>query len=382
MVGRELTDKPEARKLGLIVNPIAGMGGRVGLKGTDGQEILARALRLGAQPVASKQASKALRALSKLLPSAQIRTVLGEMGEQAARDANVAYRIVAQPASGKTTAEDTKMATKVLRDSQVALILFAGGDGTASDIFHAIGDSVPVLGIPAGVKMFSGVFAISAEAAGRTAADFLQEKTSTMAAEVLDFNEDDYRRGILSPRLVGGLRVPASPQFVQSGKQTTVLADDESRALESIARYLLEESPRDCNWILGPGSTVAAISRILGAKKNLLSVDVLKQPRELTEDVNESQLLGLSRREPCMILVSPIGRQGFLFGRGNQQISARVLRQVGLKNVRIVATRSKLSSIEGRRLLVDTEDAELDATLKGFVRVIVGYREEVILPVE
>jgi predicted polyphosphate/ATP-dependent NAD kinase len=370
----------ETGKLGLIVNPIAGMGGRVGLKGTDGHQILSQAIKLGAQPQASTRAAEALSALAKLLPSTHVETVEGTMGEESVRKAGLPYEIVTKPETAQTSPKDTEGAARVMRDRHVALLLFAGGDGTAVDILHSVDGDIPVLGVPAGVKMFSGVFATSPNATGGVVAEYLQGQIATGEGEVLDINEEDYRRGILSPRLVGVLRIPAS-RWIQSGKEAVRVTGDESLVFESIARYLQEETGTGASWVLGPGTTVAAISRFLGVEKTLLGVDILKPSGDVLRDVNERQLIEISGSQRCLLVLSPIGRQGFLLGRGNQQISPRVIQQIGPRNIRIVATRSKLLSIDGRRLLVDTGEAKVDESLRGYGRVIVGYREEVVFPI-
>ncbi|MEA1904920.1 MAG: NAD(+)/NADH kinase, partial [Candidatus Hadarchaeota archaeon] len=199
-------------KLGLIVNPIAGMGGRVGLKGTDGLEVLAKAKELGARPVAPVRAVEALRALRDTVTELELFTYPAEMGEDEAREAGFSPQVIGEIKSGETTAEDTKCAAKGLLAQDVDLILFASGDGTARDILDAIGTEVPILGIPTGVKMFSAVFSNTPGDAGKLAARFLGEELPVQEAEVMDVDESAFRRDRLESELKGYAKVPYEPQ--------------------------------------------------------------------------------------------------------------------------------------------------------------------------
>ncbi len=370
------------KKLGFIVNPIAGMGGRVGLKGTDSQEILQKAIRLAAKPVAHLRATETLKIVVSVKTSFDLLTYPFEMGTDVARNCGLNPIVLGSIRSGRTTAADTHKAALELMESHVDLVLFAGGDGTARDICQAVDQKVPVLGIPAGVKIHSGVFAVNPKKAGELTVKFLQGDTLLREAEVMDVDEVAFRDGRVSARLHGYLQIPYEREFIQSVKSgsATILSEQMGQAL--IAEYVAENMEADCYYVLGPGTTVKAIADKLGVSKTLLGVDVIRNGKTVALDINESQLLQLITRKKVKIIVSPIGGQGFIFGRGNQQISSIVIREVGLKNIIVIATRNKLASIGyGRPLLVDTGDEELDKTLSRYIRVVTGYKEEVVVKV-
>jgi predicted polyphosphate/ATP-dependent NAD kinase len=373
-------------RVGLIVNPIAGLGGRVGLKGTDGETTLARALARGAVPEASARAAAALRRLFVAWPTARAAPLVlvpdGEMGAVAAREAGIDHRAVGlPPGPGPTSAADTRRLARALVDAGIDLLLVAGGDGTARDICAAVGEDVPVLGIPAGVKILSGVFATSPAAAGELAASFLAAGGgATVEGEVVDLDEDAYRRGIVAPRLFGHLRVPRgrrlqgrkSPSPPQAGAAAAAIAED-----------VVERMTAGRAWVLGPGSTVRAIADRLGVPKTLVGVDVVEiaedGPRVVVADAAEADLLPIVRTGPATIVLTPIGGQGFLLGRGNQPISAAVLRAAGPDAILVVATAEKLAKLGGRALLVDTGDPAFDAALAGHARVVTGDHEAAIV---
>jgi predicted polyphosphate/ATP-dependent NAD kinase len=370
------------KKLGFIVNPIAGLGGRVGLKGTDGEATIRRAVGLGATAVSPLRALETLQTLSNAKDEFGLVTYPYEMGQDVAKTCGLDYVVIGSIAKGKTTATDTKKAAINMVNMQVDLILFSGGDGTARDICEAIDLKVPALGIPAGVKMHSAVFAVNPKKAGELAINFLHEEAPLREAEVMDVDEDAFRRNRVSARLYGYLRVPYEVSFVQPMKNGSPSTMDEKSSQESIAEYIVERMDDKCYYILGPGTTIKAIADKLGIKKTLLGVDVVKKRRIAAMDVNEEQLLTLIENKKAKIVVSPIGGQGFIFGRGNQQISPQVIRSVGIDNVVIVATKNKLCSIgTGRPLLVDTGDDEVDRLLCGYRRVITSYNEEVVVKV-
>lgn len=371
--------KPK-KKLGLIVNPIAGMGGRVGLKGSDGPEILEKAIELGAVSTSPGRAVEALKRIAPIKDVVELITYPHEMGEDEAKECGFDPRVIGTVERGKTTPDDTKAAAREMAESGVDLILFAGGDGTARDIYTAIDGRVPVLGIPTGVKIHSGVFAINPSSAGDLAVMYLRGgQAATREAEVMDIDEEAFREDRISARLYGYLTVPYEKNLVQTSKGGS--PPHEELSLEAIARDIIEDMEEDVIYIIGPGTTTRPIAESLGLPKTLLGVDVVLDGRLVASDVNEAQLLELIEGRRAKIIVTAIGGQGFIFGRGNQQISPEVIKRVGKENIIVVATPSKLATLEGRPLLVDTGERELDELLSGYIRVITAYSRRVVYKV-
>jgi len=351
--------------IGFLVNPVAGMGGSVGLKGTDGKADEAQ--RRGAVPHAQDRAAITLT----ILKDRQDLTFLscsGEMGEDVLRQCGISgYRIV-HTAPGSSTGEDTKEAVRAFVTEGADLILFCGGDGTARDVFAAAGRDVPVLGIPAGVKMYSAVFAVDPAAA----AGILSGPYGIADGDVVDVDEEAYRDGTLATRLYGIARVVARAGLTQAAKQVFEEADEE-RAKDEIARFMAEVMLPDTVYILGAGTTTEAIARRLGIQKTLLGVDAVLNSSIVAADADEKTLLSLAGKYPgARIVVSPIGAQGFILGRGSQQISPEVVKNVGVSRVIVVATPHKLR--ETPALYVDSGDAAIDAGFGESVQVISGYR--------
>jgi predicted polyphosphate/ATP-dependent NAD kinase len=366
-------------RLGLIVNPIAGMGGAVALQGTDSPEALREALRRGAVPHASARAAVALETLLRTIGERlALLAGAGEMGESAAERAGLAPLRIIGNTSGTTTAADTRHAARAMRAEPVDLLLFAGGDGTARDICEAIGEDVAAIGIPAGVKMHSGVFAASPRAAGDLAARFLRERIALRPVEVMDIDEEAYRSGEISARLFGYLAVPFDRALVQGVKVGRVSSD--ARALAGIAAEVAERLRPGQVCVLGPGTTTRAIARRLGVAKTLLGVDVVRDGTLLRADADAAAVREAVAAYEALLVVSPIGGQGHIFGRGNQQLGPDVLRQIGRAGLLVVATLEKLASLHGRPLCADTGDADLDRAFAGYVRVITGYRCEAVYP--
>ncbi len=372
--------KNQVKKIGLIVNPIAGLGGAVGLKGTDGVSTARRALEMGAVPRAAPRAVEALREFSGL-DGLEVLTYPGAMGEDETRLAGLSPTLVGTVDSEDTSGEDTHRAALELAEREVDLILFAGGDGTARDVFNAVGDNVPALGIPAGVKMYSGVYATTPRAAGRAAAQYLMgEVPHTRLGEVMDIDEEAFRRGDVQAQLYGYLRVPDDTSHMQVTKSPSDA--DEGEAILAIAGEIVDSMEEGRLYILGPGTTTKGIADVLGVPKTLLGVDVVLDGKLVASDVTESQLLTLLDGErPARIVVTAIGGQGHIFGRGNQQISADVIRRVGIDNIIVVATRRKLASLERRPLMVDTGSREIDRELSGYIMVTTGRSESAMVRV-
>jgi len=366
------------KKLGLIVNPIAGMGGKVGLKGTDGVEILKKARELGAEPESPQRTAEALRLLLPLKNEMELITYPAEMGEHVAVECGIKPYVISTVDVGQTDAADTQRACKDLRSHGVDLLLFAGGDGTARDIYTAIKDTVVVLGIPTGVKMHSAVFACNPRRAAELSVLFLQNKIKRVReAEVMDIDEESVRRGIVAAKLFGYLKIPYERRHIQGLKAGSL--PDEHAAQEAIAQDIIEHMDDNCLYIIGPGTTTRAILERLGLDGTLLGVDLVKEKQMLGKDLNEKQLLEHIRdKKDVKIIVTPIGGQGYLFGRGNQQISAEVLKQTGRKNILVAATSEKINSLLGRPFQVDTGDNNIDQMLSGYIRVVSGYKERIV----
>ena len=344
-------------RIGLVVNPIAGMGGRVGLKGTDGKVQEARSR--GADPRAPDRASRMLDRLAELADGIKLLTAGGPMGESLAREAGFEPIVVSEPAGGETTAADTAAAITAFIDRGVDLVVFVGGDGTAADVAEALAETeIPMLGVPAGVKVYSSVFAVSPE----DAADIVVSFDRTERREVMDIDEDDYREGEVNPELRAVAWVPVTDEL-QSSKQLG------GGTVESLAEGIADGITAGRTYVLGPGSTVGAIKSALGFEGSPIGVDVWRDGEVLVEDGSESQILD-ALGEDNVIVVSPIGGQGFVFGRGNPQLSPAVIRRCA---VEIVASRSKLDGISVLR--VDTDDPELDDQLRGWRKVRVGRFE-------
>ncbi|MEU8926408.1 NAD(+)/NADH kinase [Kitasatospora sp. NPDC048545] len=359
--------------VGLVVNPVAGLGGRVGLKGSDGADVQRRARELGARPEAVLRASLTLRHL----PPVELITAAGPMGADAATAAGLPARTVHRPAGPDTTAADTRAAVRALVAAGARLLLFCGGDGTARDVLDALGPEprLPVLGIPAGVKMHSAVFAVHPRAAAEVATAWAAGRGVRLEpAEVVDRDEAALREGRVSARLYGRLTVPVLPERVQQRK--TGSAGPDPAAPAGLAAEVAERVGPDGLLVLGPGSTTHAVATALGAPHaSLTGVDLLRlragrTARVLLRDARADQLRALPATP--WIALSPIGGQGFLLGRGNQQLTPGLLRAAGRERLLVLATEAKLAALAGRPLLLDTGDPALDDALSGHVRVITG----------
>ena len=364
-------------RMGFIVNPVAGMGGRVGLKGTDG--VLKEAIRMGAEPIAPDRAAEFVRRIKDLCakPPIEILTCPKIMGEAEVKAAGLSAKILSMPLRSETTAEDTKSAIKLMHESEVDLVVFVGGDGTARDILDAMRGlrETPVLGVPSGVKMYSGIFAVSPLDAAEIVGAFASGTTEMMDFEIVDVDESAVRSDRFSMKLHGLLKGPGVPMRIQGSKQISPETSDEFENQTAVARFIIEEMNPNGTYILGPGTTIKRLADLLGVEKTLLGVDVYKSGT-VTKDVNEEKMLcKIKNWQNTWMVLSPIGRQGLLLGRGNQQISPEIIKRVGREHIIIGATKGKIQGIEGGVLRVDTGDMEVDASLKGYVKVATDYRE-------
>ena len=366
-------------KLGLIVNPVAGLGGSVALKGSDGEDTAAKAIALGAEPKSNSRTKAALEVLVPHQSNITIYTVNDEMGEQTAKSLGFNTQVVYQSRS-PTTSDDTEAAARLLQQQGVDLILFAGGDGTARNICHAVEDSVPVLGIPAGCKIHSGVYAITPKAAGRVVEMLVKGELVTLSdADVMDIDEVAFRQGTVKAKRYGEMQVPSEVRYVQAvkngGKETDELV------LADIAAYVVSEMDADTLYVMGSGSTVGAVMEEMGLENTLLGVDLVKDQALVGQDLTAQQLLELTKERETKLVITLIGGQGHIFGRGNQQLSPALIKAIGRDNIIVVATKTKLQALNGRPLICDTGDSKLDDELSGYIRVTSGFNDHIMYAV-
>jgi predicted polyphosphate/ATP-dependent NAD kinase len=374
-------------KLGLIVNPVAGIGGPAALKGSDGVIVVKESISNGAYLRSSDRTIEALRCLQGL-DNIQVFCRDGVMGANAVRAVGLGVQLLEGSDETidydelKTTSADTVNAALALRELAVDLIVFAGGDGTARDIFNAVGSEFPVLGIPAGVKMHSGVYAVSPQAAGEILKQLINGKLVDIGlAEVRDIDEVRFRDGIVSSKFYGELLVPREGRFLQQVKSSGREVED--LVLQDIAADVIEAMESDCLYLIGPGTTTQAVMNALSLDSTLLGFDAIVDGQLLGQDLNEKQLLALTQSFPnkTKAVITLIGGQGHILGRGNQQLSPAVIKNVGIENIIIIATKTKITELEGRPLQVDSNDPELDRSLIGYRQVITGYHDAIMYPV-
>lgn len=360
-----------------MINPIAGIGGAVALKGSDTAEIQAEAIARGAQ---SKVADRCGIFLQGLRRDIEIVTAPAEMGEAVCTSNGLGARVVGSIHQGNTTSEDTKKMVLQFQAEAVDLIVFAGGDGTATDICQVVSEHQPVLGVPCGVKMHSGVFSISPAAASEIVNGLARgELTDVGRCEVRDLDESAFRDNLIRTRFEGEMLVPRAGRFVQAVKSAG--REVEALVLEEIAADVIENMIPDVYYLIGSGKTTSAIEENLGFEGSLLGVDAVLNNELMTTDATESELLELADKYDIRIIVSVIGGQGHIFGRGNQQFSAPLLKKVGKQNVIVVSTKTKITGLDGRPLIVDTGDAELDRHFAGLIQVTTGYEDRILYPI-
>lgn len=366
--------------IGLLVNPLAGLGGSLALKGSDGDNLRSRVAAMSDEQRhrSRDRLRRALQPLASQAGSIRFSTWGGPMGEEVLTELSLPATVLGQAEQDLSSAADTQRAVRAFQEAGIDILVFAGGDGTARDIYDVLGESLPVLGVPAGVKMHSAVFAVSPEAAGELLLELAQGGlVGLRLQEVRDIDEDAFRRDVVRSRFYGDLLVPGEGRFLQHTKIGG--REDQGLAAADIAAWIVETMDDDTTYLLGPGSTTAAIMEQLGLPNTLLGVDVVCDGTVLANDADEPALLKLidAARGPLRIIVTAIGGQGHIFGRGNQQFSPAVIRAVGLEGIIVVAAKSKIASLEGRPLLVDTNDPQLDRKLCAYRTVITGYDDRI-----
>lgn len=371
-------------KLGLIVNPLAGLGGPLGMKGSDG-------LDLSEVPSGDlgRSTARALRCLARIASSQSGQlTVYGFAGEMSAQAASgdesdrvgLTFVSVGNAADrSKTTPADTQGAALTLLNHGVDLLLFVGGDGTARDIYSAVGTQVPCLGVPAGVKMHSGVYAVSPESAADIVLALMAGGLVELSEqEVRDIDEDAFRAGSVRSKYFGELLVPSIGGFLQHVKSGG--REQEELVLADITDHIIESMDPNTLYIIGPGSTTAAVMAQLGLANTLLGFDAIASSALQGGDLNAEQLATLiaDHSGPIKAIITAIGGQGHILGRGNQQLTPALIRAIGRENFIVIATKTKITALEGRPLLVDSNDPVLDIEWQGYIQVVTGYRDVVM----
>lgn len=368
-------------RIGLIVNPVSGIGGPAGLGGSDGAEVQAEALARGATPRSGARAERLLRALRSRGAAVELYTARGSMGEDAARAAGWAPRLVLPlpDPDRATTAEDTTRIAAALHALPIDVLVFAGGDGTARDVLSGVDEETVLLGVPAGVKMHSGVFARSSEAAAGILAAAAGGPRASHPVEIVDIDEAARRAGVLGSRLYGRARMLGRSGGSQGGKIGSSAEGGER--LGGIAAEVSARIDPDAAVILGPGTTVRAIAEALGVASTLLGVDVMVGGEILASDCSAEELHRAVRDRRIQLIVSPVGGQGFLLGRGNQQIDDEILSRLRPEDLIVICSPEKLGALGGGPLWIDAQDPAIAERFSGLRRVVTGLGHEAVVRV-
>ncbi len=357
------------------------MGGKVALKGTDGTDALKLALLRGAKKVSPHRASLALKRLLPFKDKFQIFTPKGAMGEDLLNKTLLPYSTLENfDPQISTNANDTIGVVEKFVELKLDLIVFAGGDGTACDICINKSLNIPVIGIPSGVKMHSAVFGINPERSGDLVTEYIEGKPMEyIKAEIMDIDESTLRKGIVSTKLSGFLTTPYKRSFSQSAKSSSSPSD---RAVQmAICQQIFASMEQDISYLIGPGTTFDPLYDLLQIENTLLGFDLIRNQKLIQSDLTENDILSLNHR-PLHLILTPIGGQGHILGRGNQQISPQVLKNIENDNIIIAATSQKLASLKGKPLLIDTGDELMNKRLKGYKKVITGLDDVMIMKVE
>lgn len=369
-------------KIGFFINPWAGIGGAVGLKGSDGEKIRDKAISRGAVPSSESRSEISLKQLLQQRENINFLTVEGDMGSHLLQKMGFHYHSIYYPQSGMTSAQDTLASVRKMITYHVDLILFAGGDGTARDVYDALNESIPVIGIPAGTKIHSGVYCLTPLLAGELLLKILTGGMMDLVrGSVMDINEDLFRQGKVQAKHYGELFTLDEPGFIQADKSGTQI--DEQIEIDDIAESICEEMADDHLYIMGSGSTIAAIMNSLLLENTLLGIDVVLNHTVIGTDLSAQGLkaiLDAYADLPKTLLVTVIGGQGVVFGRGNQQLSAEILKIIGKYNIQIVASKSKIRQLNGRPLVADTGDINIDNWLSGQWNIVTGYHQHILYP--
>ena len=355
--------------IGLLINPIAGLGGELAHKGSDHLKLTIDSLE---QSRANQRCYQTLKLLQPYAAQLHFYCASGLMGADilslAAFEAQVIYQ-----SSANSTAQDTILAAAALMNQPIDILLFVGGDGTARNLCQAQVNK-PVLGLPAGVKMHSGVFALNPESAAEVLIKLMTGGGVVLEqAEVRDLDELALQQGKVRAQFYGELTIPVDTKLIQQMKCAS--PDSDELVQTEIAAFVSEGLEPDVLYLLGVGSTCGAIMAQLGYEHTLLGFDAILNGELIGRDLNSESIWALVQQYPCKIILTVTGGQGVLIGRGNQQLTPQILKYVGRDNLWAVASPNKLQALAGRGLVLDTGDAELNKAWQGLIKVTTGYEQ-------
>jgi len=377
-------------RIGLLANPDAGLGGRLGLKGSDGQAELARSK--GAEDRSGPRLESMLRHFSSIHrgESSQLEwiTSRGRMGtDWIPEELQTGTISEVHESSGKTSATDTEDAIERLLENGIDILVYSGGDGTTRDIVTSLGNSqsseLPIIGVPSGVKMHSGCFASSPKAAAEVLSAWLHGDLLVSSTEVLDLDEELYRKGTWVVRLYAEAFSPNSPRWMQGSKQL-IETESEEEIIIGISDHIEDSLVSDDRLIIwGSGGTLREIAGNIGFELTTLGIDATIGEEQVGTDLDESGILALldSHVGPTTLLLSPMGGQGFLIGRGNLQLSPAVLGSIGTDNILGVVTPAKLLTVRALRIETGDDDLDQEFASKRYMKVLQGFRTTRIIPV-
>ena len=370
-------------KIGLIINPVAGIGGPVGLKGSDGAEIQALAIQKGGTYQSNNKTRISLKQVVDLKENISFVTGSDEMGENFLRELGFSYEVIGEKKKN-TTAYDTEKIAKEMMSMNVEILVFSGGDGTARNIYNAVGLSIPCIGIPSGVKIHSAVYANNPKDAGMAIRSYIKNKdlANLVESEVMDIDEEKFRNNIVQAKLYGYLKIPYIKNLMQQSKASVKFNEHDIEGIADEVEDRIKENDDDICYIFGTGSTTNKILSKLGFEGSFLGVDILYNNKLVIKDGSEREVFDFCKNKKVILIITVIGGQGHLFGRGNQQISPRVIRLINKPNIWIVTTADKIYTLPGNTLRVDTSDEELDIKLSGYYKVIVGWQEQIVCAVK
>lgn len=367
------------KRIGFLVNPIAGLGGQAGMKGSDSPDGRMAAFRLGYKKTAGARAYECITRIRDEIGFHLI-APQGEMGGDILKKAQIPYESLGKHGE-LTTKEDTLRYAQLLKSKGVDLLVFCGGDGTARDILEAVGEQFPILAVPAGVKMYSACYAVSPYQAGELLRAFIREDRMPFEyREIMDIDEARLSDPSVTPALYGFLRSIHDKSRLQKAKE---ICPGDSPGRELLTDYIISTMNEQALHIIGPGSTTYYLKEKLDGHGTLRGVDVAKGKKIILRDVDEQSICKLlGTGIPARIIVTCIGGNGFIFGRGNQQISPRIIRMVSKKNLILAVTKEKLASLKGNPMLVDTGDRNTDRYLCGYYKIGVSSHETVLYRVD